>query len=71
MKSAVEFFRSMLSQGGISSKRVWGSILMAMLVWAYIYCTVNDKEMLDGTDAYLMLAALLLGLETFMQPFKK
>lgn len=59
----------MLSKGGISSKRFWGSIIMGMLCICYIYCTIHNTEMVDGTGDFLMIAALLLGLDTIMTPF--
>lgn len=58
------FLISMLSKGGISSKRVWGSIILIILCGAYIYCVRDHEEMPDATYGFLSLAGVLLGIET-------
>lgn len=59
-----DFLVSMLSKGGISSKRVWGSVILAMLCCAYLYCVHDHAEMPDATYGFLSLAGVLLGIET-------
>jgi len=66
------FMTSLLSKSGeISSKRLWGSIILLMLCFAYVWCTMNQVEMVGDTDAFLTLAGVLLGIEAVVSPFAK
>lgn len=71
MKKTASFLLSMLSNGGVSSKRVWGSVVMLMLCASYVWCTIKNTPMVDDTESFLALAGLLLGLDTVMSPFNK
>ena len=59
-----EFFKSMMGKGGYSSKRFCGFMIVGMLCFAYMYCTIKQCQMLEATYGFMALAGTLLGIET-------
>ena len=59
-----DFIKSLLGNGGYSSKRFWGGTITAMLCISYVYCTCKQIKMVSETDEFMMLAAYLLGIKT-------
>ncbi len=66
-----DFLISLLSGGGISSKRFWAAIITTVLCISYLYCTFKQCEMPEATYGFLSLDAVLLGIEAAITPFKK